>query len=166
MEGVMRVTVSLSSLTLLIVVGCSPSGGAPDLDAERSALLSADRAWFAAYSASDSPADAFVNQLVENAYLLPPDAPMAQGKEAIHAVIAELEGMPGFAISWTPAAAEVGNAADLGYTIGAYEMNLDGPEGPMTVVGKYLTVWQKQADGTWKVTADMFNADGPPTPHM
>jgi len=39
------------------------------------------------------------------------------------------------------------------------------PEGmPIRIDGKYLTVWQKQADGAWMITADMFNADGPPTP--
>jgi len=27
--------------------------------------------------------------------------------------------------------------------------------------GKYLTIWHKQADGTWKVVRDMFNSDLP-----
>ncbi len=30
------------------------------------------------------------------------------------------------------------------------------------MVGKYLTAWRKQADGEWKVTADIFNEDAPP----
>ena len=30
--------------------------------------------------------------------------------------------------------------------------------------GKYLTVWRKQADGTWKSIADMFNSDVPMPP--
>jgi hypothetical protein len=29
--------------------------------------------------------------------------------------------------------------------------------------GKYLTVWKKQADGSWKVLFDMFNSDLPPS---
>ena len=37
---------------------------------------------------------------------------------------------------------------------------------PITIDGKYITVWKKQSDGTWRVTADMFNANGPPTPQM
>ncbi len=42
-------------------------------------------------------------------------------------------------------------------------MTVPGPDGePASVVGKYLTVWQKQADGRWMVAADMFNADAPP----
>jgi len=33
---------------------------------------------------------------------------------------------------------------------------------PATEKGKYLTVWKKQADGSWKVIEDMFNSDLPP----
>ena len=160
----MRVA-AMSSLTLLMVVGCT---GQPsvDLDAERAALMRADASWFESYAASDSPADAFTAQVVDNASLLPPDAPLARGKEAIHAVITELEAMPGFSVRWRPDAAEVGTGGDLGYTIGSYQMHMEGPDGPMRVKGKYLTVWQKQADGTWMVIADMFNANGPPTAQM
>jgi ketosteroid isomerase-like protein len=32
----------------------------------------------------------------------------------------------------------------------------------MTDRGKYLAVWKKQADGSWKCVADMFNTDLPP----
>jgi hypothetical protein len=54
----------------------------------------------------------------------------------------------------------------MGYTIGTYEMQMEGPDGPITIDGKYLTVWKRQPDDTWLVTADMFNANGPPTPQM
>jgi ketosteroid isomerase-like protein len=27
--------------------------------------------------------------------------------------------------------------------------------------GKYLAVWKKQADGSWKIEADMWNSDLP-----
>ena len=161
----MRFTASLSSLTLVMILGCS-SQPAIDLDAERNALMSADRTWSEAYAASDSPADVFVAQFVDDASLLPPDAPLAQGKEAIHAVISGLEAMPGFSVTWSPSGADVGSGGDLGYTVGSYEINMEGPEGPLTINGKYLTIWKKQPSGTWMVTADMFNADGPPTPQM
>jgi ketosteroid isomerase-like protein len=160
-----RFTASLSSLTLVMLVGC---GSQPtiDLDAERSALMNADRVWFDSYAASESPADAFAAQVMDDASLLPPDAPLAQGKEAIHAAMAGLEAMPGFSVTWSPSAADVGSGGDLGYTRGTYEMHVESSEGPVTINGKYLTIWKKQADGTWMVTADMFNADGPPTPQM
>ena len=165
----MRKLLSVASVFLLLAVGCAPAGEAPapevDLEAERASLMQADEAWFEAYSTSDNPADVFVTLVVDDAYFLPPDAPLARGKEAIRAIIADLEAMPGFSIAWGPLAAEVGSAGDLGFTIGAYEMTVDGPDGtPIRIVGKYLTVWEKQSDGTWMVAADTFNADGPPSP--
>ncbi len=159
----MRPTAALSSFTLLLVAGCATQP-AIDVEAERDALMAADGAWFEAYSASDAPADAFVAQLADDATLLPPDAPLAQGADAIHTVIEQLEAMPGFTVTWSPVAADVGSGGDLGYTRGTYEMALAGPDGPVTIVGKYLTVWKKQPDGAWKVVADMFNADAPLAP--
>jgi ketosteroid isomerase-like protein len=32
---------------------------------------------------------------------------------------------------------------------------------PVTDRGKYVTIWKKQADGSWKVIADIFNSDLP-----
>jgi len=159
----MRFTAPITSLTLLMIVGCSTQPEI-DMDAERDALLSADRAWLEAYSASDNPAEAFVAQLLDDASFLPPDNPLAQGKEDIHAVVTGLAAVPGFSITWSASAAEVGSGGDLGFTRGSYEMKMDGPEGPITIDGKYLTIWRKQLDGSWKVTADMFNANGAPTP--
>ena len=165
----MRNLLSVASVFLLLTAGCAAPGEAPapeiDLAAERASLMQADQAWFAEYSASDNRPDAFVTRVLDDANLLPPDAPMAEGKEAIRAVIAMLEAMPGFSITWSASAAEVGSAGDMGYTIGTYEITMDGPEGtPIRIDGKYLTVWRKQSDGIWMVTADMFNPDGPPSP--
>ncbi len=158
----MRFTPTLCSIALLAATGCAPPP--VDLDAERNALLAADQAWFQSYSSSESPADAFVAKVVDDAYLLAPDQPLVQGKAAIREMIAGLEATPGFSVTWEATVAEVGSGGDLGYTIGTYEMKMEGPDGPMSVEGKYLTAWKKQADGSWMVTADMFNANGPPMP--
>ena len=165
----MRNRLSVASVFLLLTAGCAAPGEAPapevDLAAERASLMEADQAWFEEYSASDNRPDTFVNRVLDDANLLPPDAPMARGKEAIRDVIAMLEATPGFSITWSASAAEVGSGGDLGYTMGTYEITMDDPEGtPIRIDGKYLTVWQKQSDGAWMVTADMFNADGPPSP--
>ena len=125
--------------------------------------MQADRDWSEAQLASHTPVDVIAAQFLADAYLLAPNAPLIEGREAIQAVFADLEAIPEYSLSWEPTDAEVGDAGDLGYTIGAYEMRM-APEGtPITIVGKYMTIWKKQADGTWKVAVDMFNADGPPT---
>ncbi len=151
--------------SVVLLAGCT-APPALDLEAERNALMNADRSWYEAYSVSQDPVQAFADKVVDDAVLLPPDAPIAEGKDAIRSAIAGLVAMPGFTVSWMPAAADVGSGGDLGYTRGTYEMSFDGPDEPVHIVGKYLTVWKKQADGTWMVVADMFNADAPMAPTM
>ncbi len=163
----MRPMLPMTLSCRLLAVGCAPTPEAPppgiDLAAERASLMRADQDWFQAYSMSDSPVDVFVDALLDDAHLLPPGAPLAAGKDAIAAVITQLEAMPGFSIQWSPTLADAGDGGSLGYTMGTYEMRLEGPDGlPMKIDGKYITVWVKQADGSWKVAADMFNDDGPP----
>ena len=69
---------------------------------------------------------------------------------------------PGFALSWQLTKAEASRGGDLGYTVGTYVLTLHDPKGePVTDRGKYVTVWKKQADGSWKVAADIFNSDLP-----
>jgi ketosteroid isomerase-like protein len=71
-------------------------------------------------------------------------------------------GSPRFAVSWQPTKAEASRGGDIGYTLGTYELTLNNPQGtPVTDRGKYLTVWKKQADGSWKVAVDTFNSDLP-----
>jgi ketosteroid isomerase-like protein len=60
---------------------------------------------------------------------------------------------------------EVARSGDLGYSQGTYDLTFNDPSGkPMTDRGKYLEVWKKQADGSWKCAVDTFNSDLPAAP--
>jgi ketosteroid isomerase-like protein len=161
----MRSIPALASAFLLTAIGCTQPIQAPpeiDLEAERASLMQADRTWSESQVASDTPVDVIAAQFLEDAYLLAPDAPLIEGSDDIRGAFADLEAIPGYSLSWKPTVAEVGGAGDLGYTIGAYEMHM-APEGtPLTIIGKYMTIWKRQPNGDWKVAVDMFNADGPP----
>ncbi len=166
----MRNFLSVTSACLLFALACAPAPEPPapapeiDLEAERASLMAADQAWAEAYATSDTPAEVFALNVIDGAYLMPPGAPVAKGREAIREAIAGLEAMDGFSVSWGPTDAEVSEAGDMGFTIGTYEMHM-APEGkPIKINGKYTTVWRKQEDGSWMVAADMFNANGPPEP--
>lgn len=146
-------------LGLLVTLGCAAPSEAPavDFEAERAALMEADKAWFE----SHDNVDEFLTFLAEDAVFMPADAPAARG-EAIGAAYEQLLAMPGFALQWQATSAHVAEAGDLGYTLGTYELTV-APEGtPVVTVGKYVTLWRKQADGSWKVAVDCFNADAPP----
>jgi len=57
---------------------------------------------------------------------------------------------------------EVARSGDLAYIMGAYTLAMKDSQGnPVNDHGKFVEVWKKQADGKWKVEADIFNSDLP-----
>ena len=61
-------------------------------------------------------------------------------------------------MSWKATKVEVAKSADMACLSGTYEVTLnDGTKER----GKYLEVWEKQADGKWKCGADIWNSDLP-----
>jgi ketosteroid isomerase-like protein len=60
-----------------------------------------------------------------------------------------------YQLTWTPTAAQMGPSNDMGFTWGHYEgRSRDAHGEPVLVTGRYITVWKKQPDGTWKVALD------------
>jgi len=60
-----------------------------------------------------------------------------------------------YQLTWTPTDAMMGLSGDMGYTWGHFEGHSKDTNGnPVTVTGRYITVWRKQADGSWKVALD------------
>jgi len=66
-----------------------------------------------------------------------------------------------FQLSWEPLKAEMFPSGTMGYTTGRFTIHDKGMAGPTETKGTYLTVWQKQKDGSWKVLADGGSADEP-----
>ena len=151
-------TVTMCCCTLFLF-HCKQSSPDPNmLKADKENLLKADMNW----SDSAKEVDDFMAYVLDDANMLPPNEPMASGKEAIKTTFASMHDMSGFSVTWKPSMAEVANSGDLGYTIGTYKLSVNDSTGmPMADEGKYLTVWKKQADGSWKVAADMFNSNLP-----
>ena len=60
-----------------------------------------------------------------------------------------------YQLTWTPTDAMMGPSGDMGYTWGHFEGHSKDANGnPVTTSGRYITIWRKQADGTWKVMLD------------
>ncbi len=58
-------------------------------------------------------------------------------------------------LTWEPAYAEVSPAGDLGYTTGPYQARTrDNPAAPPRF-GHYVSLWQRQPNGIWKVVLDI-----------
>jgi ketosteroid isomerase-like protein len=120
---------------------------------ERARILAADRQW----SQSTTNIEKFYSYLSLEANFYPPGAPVHRGAEAFRRAFSELSKVPGFSLSWIAEKAEVSNSGDVGYSTGTYTATF----GETTDKGKYVTIWRKQLDGSWKVVEDMFNSDLP-----
>jgi ketosteroid isomerase-like protein len=126
------------------------------IDANAQALAKLDDDWSNAAVAKD--VERVASFYAEDAIAYPPNEPAAVGKAAAKKIWAAYFADPTFAISWKTLHAEV--AGDLGYTSGTYEDSLKGPDGKTVhEKGKYVCVWRKQKDGSWKALHDIWNTD-------
>ena len=131
-----------------------------DTKLELDNLRNADKEWSNSMEAKNI--DAFAATMDENVVLLSPNTSIIKGKESFKQWALNLQTIPGFALKWQSTLVDVSETADLGYTIGSYEMTVSDAQGnPITDYGKYVTVWKKGEDGKWKVVSDIFNSNLP-----
>jgi ketosteroid isomerase-like protein len=65
-----------------------------------------------------------------------------------------------YQLQWTPQGGQMLPAGDAGYTWGHYEGRaLDAQGNAVTTTGRYITLWKRQTDGTWKVALDISNEE-------
>lgn len=100
------------------------------------------------------------NLYTDDAISLPSYEPMWRGKDAILAGNKkDLESMKFH--SFTTKITDVYSSGDLAYEIGTFEATFTMPNMTNEIKdhGKYLTIWQKQSDGSWKDKVDTWNSD-------
>jgi len=69
---------------------------------------------------------------------------------------------PADQLTWQPVKIDVAQSGDLAYSVGNWQLKGKDPSGnEVTRTGKYITVWRKQKDGSWKVVADTGTIDPP-----
>jgi ketosteroid isomerase-like protein len=131
----------------------------PDLsEADRASIRAATDSFVANVRARRDSLNA--QQLyAENASVLPPNGPIAQGRVAIRAWMATFPPTSDFLL--TPI--EIVGRGDLAYVRGTYAFKIVGPDGHQVSEdrGKYVEIRRKQPDGKWLVTVDIFNSDLP-----
>jgi len=146
--------------TLLVSFGFSLAAAAVCLASDEQALRDLDEQWAGAAAAKDL--DKTVSYYSDDATVLPPNAPAAMTKDAIRKAWKDMFDLPGFALTWIATKVEIAKSGDMAYLIGAYEMAFNNATStPTKDHGKYLEVFEKQADGKWKCAADMFSSDLP-----
>ena len=126
------------------------------------------RAWDAALQQAVSARDlhAIVAFYADDAVLLPAAEPAVSGKSAIREEWHHILSIPDFASKSALTHLDIAASGDLGYTAGTYVATLRGEDGNIvTEPGKWVSVWKRQGDGTWRIVVDTYNTDIPPPDH-
>lgn len=127
------------------IIPGAPVRGRPD-PAE---LIAADSV-FSAMSVSQGAKPAFLAFATEDAISFGGGPQMNRGRAAIGAAF---DGFPGGAVlAWRPVGAAIAESGDLGCSVG--EATIES----LRQYSKYLTIWKRQRDGSWKFVADGGNA--------
>jgi ketosteroid isomerase-like protein len=148
----------------LVACTSAPAPIADTREADAAAIRATEVAWKAAWSTK--VADNITPYWAEDATVMAPGIPTVKGADAIKKVIGELVSDPNFALTLQTVTVEASRGGDYGYTQGTYAVTATDPatKKAVTEKGKYLTLYMKQPDGSWKSVQDIWNADGPATP--
>jgi len=98
--------------------------------------------------------EGWLSFFAEDASIFPPGKGIITGIEKIREFY-DASGFDPKSLSWKPVKAEISSSGDMGYTMGYWEIKADGAASSAS--GKYVTVWKKHKDGSWKVAADIGN---------
>jgi len=160
---------SLGFVVILVViaVACStaptaaPAPAAPPdtRAADVQAVKDLEAAWVK--DAATKDAAKWAAYFTDDGAGLYPGAPTVTGKEALTASMKPMLADPNFALTFASTKTVASKGGDMIYSWGTYTMTMTNPKTkkPMTDHGKFLTVYMKQADGSWKAVADTFNSD-------
>src|SRR5690349_13186230 len=154
----LRLSFVLIVLSLFALTACQRQAGtmADTRSADEATLRNLDADWSKAAGAKDL--DKTASYYADDALVLPPNMPAINGKQQARAMWQGMFSVPGFGGGWKVTKVEVARSGEMGYVTGTYELSESDAAGkPSTDKGKYLEVWKKQTDGSWKCIIDMFN---------
>lgn len=143
---------ALAALPLISVTAASAA--TIDRQAALDAVVAAEKA-FARTAAEKGTREAFLQYLADDSVVLAPGP--VPGKEAWKGRPAG----PSF-LSWYPVVADVSLAGDLGWDTGPWERRPKGKTDTNVQHGFFITLWRKQADGSFKAEFDGGGSNAAP----
>jgi len=117
-------------------------------------------------SVMDSDIDRWMALWEGDGVQLPPDAPALHGGAEIRSVIGPWMARNRATMKKIVAvitSEETQAVGDLAFSSGSYTFRMEPKSGgpPDITDGKFLTVFRRQADGSWKIRRDCFNSNVP-----
>jgi uncharacterized protein (TIGR02246 family) len=158
-----------SAALAMLLAGCTAAPPPPPTpldtrDADAKAIRQLEADWSQAFAMKDAEkASAFY---ADDASAFNTGVPVITGKANIASFWKQQMADKNFSLTFSPDKIVVSKSGDMASTQGSYTTTYTDPKTKKAVSekGKYVEVYMKQADGSWKDVADIGNADGPVTP--
>ncbi|HXN49416.1 MAG TPA: DUF4440 domain-containing protein [Bryobacteraceae bacterium] len=116
-------------------------------------LIAADREFDSSTAANGI--EGWVSHFAPDAILMPAGSRIVAGQEAIRTFVSKTM-TPDSSIRWEPIDGFA--SADLGYTYGlSKSVRLGADDKPVVTWGKYVSVWRRAPDRSWRVVVHIDN---------
>ncbi len=160
----MKSLVGIVTVGMLMLTGCAEAPPPDTREADAKTVRELEASMGKDFAAKD--VDKLVAVYADDASVSLTNMPIIKGKEAIRGALkAMLVDMMG-ELQFEVAKVEVSKGGDFAYTQGTYSSKTMDPatKKMMAEKGKYVTVYKKMADGSWKIATDINNPDAPAVP--
>ena len=145
-------------IVLIIVTFISCNQKEVDTKSEGEKLMQTSREW--SQVAASKNADSILSYWTDDAIVISAGEADLKGKNGIRQMVEGSFKNPGFKISWEPKSAEISKSGDLGYLLETTKMTMTDSLGKASVQNfNAVTIWKKQADGSWKCAVDVLSPD-------
>lgn len=154
----------LTCAAILACAACNQNAAAPaakpDSAAEAQAIEKVEQAQLAAISSRDQAGS--TSPYADDAVFINERGEASRGKAAIDTAFQGFLADPTMKLDYKPGAKVISSSGDMAYSTAEYTESYTDPATKklVTVKGTNLSVWKKQADGSWKLVADS-NPAGP-----
>lgn len=142
----------------LALGGCQKTAAA-DPSAIKAALKADETTWNDQFKSKDQMG--LLSHYADDAFFVAPGVPGAKGSAEIGKAYATALADHYFTLSFASDQIDVAASGDMAYARGHFSEKYQDPKSKQIVSdsGAYLTVYKKQADGSWKAVEDFAVAD-------
>jgi uncharacterized protein (TIGR02246 family) len=147
---------TIATILAFIILSCNQQK--VDTKAEGEKIIQLSKDWSQVASTGD--VEKTVSYWAEDAIVMSSGQPPVKGKQAIRKMVEESYKIPGFRISWQPQTVGVSESGDMAYIIENSQVSFSDSTGKsITQNNKAVSLWRKQADGSWKNVVDISTPD-------
>ena len=149
-----------TAVVAFFATACNHTANTHNADVQ--AIKDLETQWNQDYASKN--ADKLSSYYADNAVLMTPGMDAVSGKDAIQKMIAQMTADPALSLKFQASVVDAAKSGDMAYSQGTYTMTMTDPKTkqPVNDHGSYVTVYHKQADGSWKAVSDIASSAVPP----